>query len=125
MTEEKKYPTIKPQISLGLYCKWLTDKYQSLEQENEKLKRQCAHKDKEIASLKKQIDFIIANNKVVHNKYLDERKEFKKELYKEDLIISYKQQVEALNRRVKYYRTMSKQLIDKIIELERKKSEQQ
>ncbi len=110
---------------MGLYCKWLTDKYQSLEQENEKLKRQCAHKDKEIASLKKQIDFIIANNKVVHNKYLDERKEFKKELYKEDLIISYKQQVEALNRRLKYYRTMSKQLIDKIIELERKKSEQQ
>ena len=110
---------------MGLYCKWLTDKYQSLEQENEKLKRQCAHKDKEIENLKKQIDFIIANNKVVHNKYLDERKEFKKELYREDLIISYKQQVEALNRRLKYYRTMSRQLIDKIIELERKKSEQQ
>lgn len=125
MTEEKKYPTIKPQIYLELYCKWLTDKYQSLQQENEKLKRRCAHKDKEIENLKKQIDHIIANNKVVHNKYLDERKEFKKELFKEDLIISYKQQTEALNKRLKYYRTMSKQLIERLIELERKKSEQQ
>ena len=103
----------KPQISLKLYCKWLTDKYN-------KLKVITKVKDKEIERLKKQIDFINSNNKVVNNKYLNEKQKFQKELYKEDIIKSYQGKIKAQEHQIKCLREANNKLISENLKLKEK-----
>lgn len=100
----------KPQISLKLYCKWLTDRYN-------RLKVITKAKDKEIERLKKQIDFINSNNKVVNNKYLNEKQEFQKELYKEDVIKSYQGKIKAQEHQIKCLREANNKLITENLKL--------
>lgn len=101
---------LKPQISLKLYCKWLTDKYN-------KLKITTKAKDKEIERLKKQIDFINQNNKVIYNKYIDDKNQFAKELYKEDVIKSYQGKIKAQEHQIKCLREANNKLISENLKL--------
>lgn len=98
---------LKPQISLKLYCKWLTDRHN-------RLKIITKAKDKEIERLKKQIDFINSHNEVVNNKYLNEKQEFQKELYKEDVIKSYQGKIKAQEHQIKCLREANNTLINKL-----------
>jgi len=107
----------KPQISLKLYCKWLTDRYNNLKRKCNTLKVVNIAKDKEIERLKKQIDFINSNNKVVNNKYLNEKQEFQKELYKEDVIKSYQGKIKAQEHQIKCLREANNKLISKNLKL--------
>lgn len=102
---------LKPQISLKLYCKWLTDRYN-------RLKVITKAKDKEIERLKKQIDFINSHNKVVNNKYLNEKQEFQKELYKDDVIKSYQGKIKAQEHQIKILRNSNAELISKLLKYE-------
>ena len=108
---------VKPQISLKLYCKWLTDRYNELKRKCNVLKVVNIAKDEEIKRLKKQIDFIISNNKVVNNKYLNEKQEFQKELYKEDVIKSYQGKIKALEHQIKCLREANNKLITENLKL--------
>ena len=107
----------KPQISLKLYCKWLTDRYYKLAFKCNTLKAVNIAKDKEIERLKKQIDFINSNNKVVNNKYLNEKQEFQKELYKEDVIKSYQGKIKAQEHQIKCLREANNKLINENLKL--------
>lgn len=108
---------LKPQISLKLYCKWLTDRYNELKRKCGILKVVNIAKDEEIKRLKKQIDFIISNNKVVNNKYLNEKQEFQKELYKEDVIKSYQGKIKAQEHQIKCLREANNKLISENLKL--------
>ena len=101
----------KPQISLKLYCKWITDRYNKLKTKYYNANSIIKSKDKEIENLKKQIDFINSHNKVVNNKYLNEKQEFQKELYKEDVIKSYQGKIKALEKNIKSLREANNSLI--------------
>lgn len=108
---------LKPQISLKLYCKWLTDKFNKLKKEYLKLREMYQARGKEIERLKKQIDFINSNNKVVNNKYLNEKQEFQKELYKEDVIKSYQGKLKAQEHQIKCLREANNKLITENLKL--------
>lgn len=101
---------LKPQISLKLYCKWLTDRYN-------RLKVIAKAKDKEIERLRKQIDFINSHNKVVNNKYLNEKQKFQKELYKDDVIKSYQGKIKAQEHQIKCLREANNKLISENLKL--------
>lgn len=107
----------KPQISLKLYCKWLTDKYNQLKSKYGNVKAIMQAKDKEIERLKKQIDFINSHNKVVNNKYLNEKEEFRKELYKEDVIQSLQGKIKAQEHQIKCLREANNKLISENLKL--------
>lgn len=101
-------PKIEPQISLELYCKWLTDKYN---------KTVGVFNDK---YSKLRVKLKIAENKLkqINNdkssarlKYQNDKGEFQKELYKEDIIIKYKKEVENLHKTVDRLRKENKQLV--------------
>ena len=107
----------KPQISLKLYCKWLTDKYNNLKSKYGNVKAIIQAKDKEIERLKKQIDFINSHNKVVNNKYLDEKEEFRKELYKEDVIQSLQGKIKFQEQKIKSLREANSKLVSENLKL--------
>lgn len=110
----------KPQISLNLYCKWLTDRYNKLKAKFNIQNAIIKAKDKEIERLKKQIDFINSHNKVVNNKYLNEKQEFQKELYKEDVIKSYQGKIKAQEHQIKCLREANNKLISENLKLKEK-----
>ena len=105
---------LKPQISLKLYCKWLTDRFNKLRREYLKLREMYQARGREIERLKKQIDFINSHNKVVNNKYLNEKQEFQKELYKEDVIKSLQGKIKAQEHQIKCLREANNTLINKL-----------
>lgn len=107
----------KPQISLKLYCKWLTDRYNKLKSKYGNVKAIIQSKDKQIERLNKEIDFINSHNKVVNNKYLNEKQEFQKELYKEDVIKSYQGKIKAQEHQIKCLREANNKLISENLKL--------
>lgn len=101
-------PKTEPQISLELYCKWLTDKYnKTVGVFNDKYNKLRA-KLKTAENKLKQLD---NNNSSKRLKYQNDKGEFQKELYKEDIIIKYKREVENLHKAVDRLRKENKELI--------------
>lgn len=101
-------PKTEPQITPELYCKWLTDKYnKTVGVFNDKCDKLRA-KLKTAENKLKQID----NNKSsARLKYQNDKGEFQKELYKEDIIIKYKREIENLHKAVDRLRKENKQLV--------------
>lgn len=101
-------PKTEPQISLELYCKWLTDKYnKTVGVFNDKYNK-LRVKFKTAENKLKQINNDKSSTRL---KYQNDKGEFQKELYKEDIIIKYKKEVENLHKTVDRLRKENKQLI--------------
>ena len=90
-------PKTSPQIPLDLYCKWLTDKYK-----------------KDISHLKNVNDGLIIRLEKFENeikqknlsklKYQNEKGEFLKEVYKEDIIVKLKKEISNRDNKIKALR---------------------
>ena len=99
-------PKTSPQISLNLYCKWLTDKY-----------------IKDTSHLKHTIEGLIIRLRNFENKikqkdsnklkYQNEKGEFLKELYKEDIIVKLKKEISNRDNKIKALR---KSIDDLVVE---------
>lgn len=101
-------PKTEPQISLELYCKWLTDKYnKTVGVFNDKYSK-LRVKLKTAENKLKQINNDKSSARL---KYQNDKGEFQKELYKEDIIIKYKKEVENLHKTVDRLRKENKELI--------------
>lgn len=111
--DKKFVPKTKAQITPELYEKWLTDKY-----------------IKDTSRLKHTIEDLIIRLKDFENKikqkdsnrlkYQNEKGEFLKELYKDDLILKYKREIENLNKHIKRLRKANEELVIKNLKLENK-----
>lgn len=101
-------PKTEPQVSLELYCKWLTDKYnKTVGVFNDKYSKLKA----KLKTAENKLKQINNDKSSARLKYQNDKGEFQKELYKEDIIIKYKKEVENLHKTVDRLRKENKQLI--------------
>lgn len=85
--KDKKFkPKTSPQIPLDLYCKWLTDKYNKT---RAKLLNRIGQLEAKLKTANNKLK-ILENNRI---KYTNDKGEFLKELYKDDIILKYKQEI--------------------------------
>lgn len=101
-------PKTEPQITPELYCKWLTDKYN---RDTGELRNKIGRLQAKLKTAENKLKINENNNSQKRLKYQNDKGEFQKELYKEDIIIKYKREIENLNKAVNRLRKENKQLI--------------
>lgn len=105
-------PKTSPQIPLNLYCKWLTDKY-----------------IKDTSHLKHTIEGLIIRLRDFENKikqkdsnkfkYQNEKGEFLKEVYKEDIIVKLQKEINNRDNKIKALRKSIDDLVVENVKLKK------
>lgn len=115
--KDKKFkPKTSPQIPLDLYCKWLTDKYNKT---RGKLLNRIGQLEAKLKTANNKIK-ILENSRI---KYTNEKGEFLKELYKEDLVLRHQKEIKNKNNTIENLRNSIDSLIAENIKLKKQINE--
>lgn len=107
--KDKRFtPKTKPQVSTEMYAKWLTDKYNK---DTGELKNEVGRLQAKLKTAESKLKISEDNNSKKRLKYQNEKGEFLKELYKEDILIQYKAQVRKLSKTIVRLRRENERLI--------------
>lgn len=105
-------PKTSPQIPLDLYCKWLTDKYNKT---RGKLLDRIGQLEAKLKTANNKIK-ILENSRI---KYINEKGEFLKEVYKEDIIVKLQKEMSNKDNKIKALRKSIDDLVIEKIKLEK------
>lgn len=107
--KDKRFtPKTEPQITPELYAKWLTDKYN---RDTGELRNKIGRLQAKLKTAENKLKINENNNSQKRLKYQNDKGEFQKELYKEDVIIKYRREIENLHKAVDRLRKENKQLV--------------
>lgn len=114
---DKKFkPKTPPQIPLDLYCKWLTDKYNKT---RAKLLNRIGQLEAKLKTANNKLKILENTNTSNRLKYQNEKGEFLKELYKEDLVLRHQKEIKNKNNTIENLRNSVDSLIAENIKLKK------
>lgn len=115
--KDKRFkPKTSPQIPLDLYCKWLTDKYNKT---RAKLLNRIGQLEAKLKTANNKLKILENTNTSNRLKYQNEKGEFLKELYKEDLVLRHQKEIKNKNNTIENLRNSVDSLIAENVKLKK------